>query len=1176
MSKKLKSLCFIISILLIFLAIIPLVESIILEKNTSVSYNFNIDDNKKLNENNLYLNNRDIVNYIGIPLWIYDSDLYVKHVETADLNGDGIKDVIAGEYDSDYYTDPSKVYAINGLNGDELWNYTLNDGVRSMGICDINNDGLMDVVAGASKGSPGPDGRVHAIDGADGTSLWIFTPGGVGDTIGDIAFGDFNDDSYKDVAIACWDDYVYAINGLTGSQMWRTYIGGIFVTAVDTGDVNNDGIDDVSFANSYLGGWDNFQGVLNGSDGSIIWNQTVTYKVENTLMSDIDNDGALEAIFGVHTSANIAEFHVRNSLTGALEWSYTLGPDIGLNPDVFLFSNDIDEDGDLDLIVGNEYVSYYIYAFDGDSSTPMWTSEELGGYPRDLSFGDVIGNGYKNIICATYDRVQVLNTTDGTKDWYYAVGGTIRGVDCADFDNDGILDVLCSGGAEIVNHNPGKSIWALKTTEDSPIIWEFDADEYGSAVAIGDLNNDIYLDVIGVTSNDKAWAINGENGTELWNWSATGNVYSVTTGDLDGDGQIDVAVAGDDDIVTAIYGNTGTVMWQFTTPTDYIGRKCLQSTDLNNDGNIDVIAGSKDGTVYAINGSTGTELWTQPGVTAVNEIELAQMDDYGPFDVVTVDGNIAVVLNGTNGNVLWQYNQNTQYAKHVEVFDLNNDSYQDIAIGVPKMGATPGRIIMVDGLTHTELWTVYPFLPCSDYCLSNGDLNNDGIIDLVAAGNYDDKKIHAFDGTNGDLLWDYQAGNEVNVVRVADLNLDGNAEVIAGSDDQYLYILNGNNGSSFWNISTADDVIHLELGDISGDDYPNIAAITFGFDAVVYAFRSFYEGLPPIASFVYEPTSPYTHNTIYFNSTSFDQDGYIASWTWDMDDGTILYGENVTHQFTNAGSYTVILTVTDNDGTPDSYSETINVTSSLPTADFTYEPNNPTASETIYFNSTSSSPLGTIVNWSWDFGDGNYSYGEFVTHQYINNGSYSVNHTVQDSNYFNNSIIQTIYVGNYIGITLSAGWNLISIPVDNGWYASDIVDNVSGCNSVVKWDPVSQSYWIYLPGYPAFDFPLVPGCGYFVEMNVSNDLVITGLPLTDVNVSLKIGWNLIGWYHNQNTTASSLAENISGCLSVVKWKPVEQSYWLYLPGYPAFDFTVTRGMGLFVEVDQDSYWLGEG
>jgi outer membrane protein assembly factor BamB len=797
----------------------PLVESIVLNKNvfklsdSSFDDNINSDEKSRVNEkenlikNTLYFNDRETVNYVGIPIWIYDSDFYVKHVETADLNGDGIKDVIAGEYDSDLYYEASKVYAINGQNGSELWNYTLNDGVRSMGICDLNNDNVMDVIAGASKGSPIPDGRVHAIDGTDGSQLWVFTPGGTGDTIGDVAFGDFDGNMLPDVAIACWDDYVYTINGSTGNQMWRTLIGSIFVTGVDTGDVNNDGIDDVSFANSYLAGYDNFQGVLNGIDGSTIWNQTVPFKVEKTLLSDIDNDGSLEAIFGVHTSDDFAEVHVRNSSNGDLEWSYSLGLDTGLNPDVFLFANDIDEDDDLDLIVGNEYVSYHVYAFDGDSNTPMWISEELSGFPRDLSFGDVIGNNYKNIIVATYDRVQILNATDGTKEWYYAVGGTIRGVDCADFDNDGILDVLCSGGAEIVDHDPAKSVWALKTTEDSPILWEFDVDEYGSAVAIDNLNGDIYMDVIGVTSNDKAWAIDGLTGTQLWNWSATDNLYSVTTGDFNGDGQIDVAVAGNDDIITALYGNNGDLLWQFVTPTDYIGRKCLQSTDLNNDGNIDVIAGSKDGTVYAIYGNNGSLLWSQSEVGAVNEVELAQMDDYGPLDVVTVDGIKAIIINGSDGDILWQYDQNTNYAKHVEVFDLNNDSYQDVAIGVPKMGATLGRLIMVDGSTHSELWTVYPFLPCSDYGLANGDLNNDGIKDLIAAGNYDDKKIHTYNGTNGDELWFYETGGDVNVVEASDLNFDGYTEVIAGSDDQYLYILNGIDGSSFWNISTADVIL---------------------------------------------------------------------------------------------------------------------------------------------------------------------------------------------------------------------------------------------------------------------------------------------------------------------------------------------------------------------------------
>ena len=67
----------------------------------------------------------------GDPIWIYDSDLYIKHVETTDLNGDGIKDVIAAEYDNTYYYESSKIYGLDGTDGSTLWSYQLNDGIRS-------------------------------------------------------------------------------------------------------------------------------------------------------------------------------------------------------------------------------------------------------------------------------------------------------------------------------------------------------------------------------------------------------------------------------------------------------------------------------------------------------------------------------------------------------------------------------------------------------------------------------------------------------------------------------------------------------------------------------------------------------------------------------------------------------------------------------------------------------------------------------------------------------------------------------------------------------------------------------------------------------------------------------------------------------------------------------------
>jgi outer membrane protein assembly factor BamB len=800
-------------------------------------------------------NESDLDDLSGDPIWIYDSDLYIRHVEVADLNNDNIEDVIAAEYDNNYYDAISIVYAIDGVNGNTIWTYSLLDGARSMTVSDLNNDNVVDVIVGAGKGSTTPDGRIHAINGVNGNSLWTFSPGGTGDTNGDVAVGNFNGDAYLDVAVACWDDYVYAINGQTGTQLWRTYIGSIFINAVSTGDVNGDTIDDVSFAHSYLAGFTNYQGVLNGVDGTSIWMQTVDYKVENTLLADFNNDDVLEAVYGVQTDSDTVEIHVRNAGNGTLLWSYLLGT-ASLSADAFLYANDIDDDGDLDLVVGNEYVDFYIYAFDGTSNTPMWTSDLLNGYARDISFGDVVGDGNLNIIASTYDRVQVLEA-NGTLTWYYAVAGTIRSVATADFDNDGILDVAAGGGADNSGSppNPAKSVWALKTTQ-SPLLWEYTFGEYGNALDLGDLTSDSHLDVVTVCSlDDKVTAIDGELGTLLWTWIGTENLYAVTTGDFDNNGQVDVATAGNDERVTALNGSNGNILWQFNTPTDQIYRKCLEAADLNADNNIDVIAGCDNSYIYAINGVSGTQLWSTSVGAAVNEIELAQMDGTGPLDIVAAvgagaSGEKVVVLNGNNGQILWQYSA-PEAVEHIEVFDVNNDSIPDVAAAITPY--TPMQVIMIDGNLHTQIWSTPIPIASNVHSMAHGDLNLDGIPDLVVPGRSDDKKVTVLNGQNGNTLWTYQTNGEINTVAVQDMDNDTVPDVIAGSDDQNVYVLDGFDGENIWSYSTADDVMHIKIGDISGNGRPNIACVTFGSDGVAYAFTSLAPAinLPP-----YTPSNP--------------------------------------------------------------------------------------------------------------------------------------------------------------------------------------------------------------------------------------------------------------------------------------------------------------------------------
>ena len=157
---------------------------------------------------------------------------------------------------------------------------------------------------------------------------------------------------------------------------------------------------------------------------------------------------------------------------------------------------------------------------------------------------------------------------------------------------------------------------------------------------------------------------------------------------------------------------------------------------------------------------------------------------------------------------------------------------------------------------------------------------------------------------------------------------------------------------------------------------------------------------PPVAD-ANGPYSGTVGDAITFDGTgSNDQDGSIASYSWDFGDGSTGSGPSPTHAYAAAGMFNVTLTVTDDNGATDSAASTAEIVAQPVNQPPVSDPNGPysgTAGVAITLDGTGSSdPDGTIVAYDWDFGDGSTGSGETPTHTYNADGNFTVTLTVTD------------------------------------------------------------------------------------------------------------------------------------------------------------------------------------
>ncbi len=226
-------------------------------------------------------------------------------------------------------------------------------------------------------------------------------------------------------------------------------------------------------------------------------------------------------------------------------------------------------------------------------------------------------------------------------------------------------------------------------------------------------------------------------------------------------------------------------------------------------------------------------------------------------------------------------------------------------------------------------------------------------------------------------------------------NLNGSVSVSFGD---------GINVTQVTGVNSLEVEIQFDVANNASTGARTITVTTAGGTATFAGALTVDSNRAPTAKIAISPSFGAKNTLFRFSGlASDDPDGELDSYKWEFGDDTKAHGPEETHTFASTGTFQVTLTVRDNDGATSTDVKNVEVRDgTAPTVAFVLTPATIEEDNIVHCDASASSDDGTIVEYRWDFGDGQTGKGATIDHLYSSSGDFVVTLQLTDDEGFKN------------------------------------------------------------------------------------------------------------------------------------------------------------------------------